>query len=122
MTRENNPHTGREMRKFKRYPLVGNCRLFVGDDEKGLHAMIENINSGGIGLHRKTAVPVNEPVRIELKFLNKEGDAFVETIEGKIVQVTHWKNIFIIGIAFTNMLNIKDHPHLVSYLKDIQES
>ena len=97
--------------------FLGNC-LFVGNEKTALHAMIDNVNFGGIGLYRKTPVPLNEKVRIQLKFLNKEGNTFLEEINGKIVQVTRWKKIYIIGIAFSWALTDKSHPHLMAYLRE----
>lgn len=107
-----------EARRFKRFPIMGNCRIFVDDGERALHAIIDNINVGGIGIRRREPLPMTSTVRVELKFLDKKGDAFLEELQGRIVQITRNSDAYLIGIAFKEIINEGTHPQLIAYLRE----
>jgi hypothetical protein len=115
---EKNLTNGPDSRRYKRFPIMGNCRIFIDSGERALHAIIDNINVGGIGIHRREPLPMESVVRIELKFLDRKGETFLEQLKGKIVQITERNGMFLVGIAFKDIITEVTHPQLIAYLRE----
>ena len=105
-----------DARRSRRFPITGNCRIFSEGKDRPFHAIVDNINLTGIGIHRKDPLPLHQGVRIELKFFDNKGDAYIEKFQGKIIQVTKTKAIYLIGIAFRDIITEANHPYLIMYL------
>lgn len=110
-----------ESRRFKRVQLVGNSSITLQNEKEPLHAMIDNINRGGIGLLTKNPLPLGIPVSVGLEFLDKQGNSVSEEIRGRIIRSTPWNKIHIIGIEFFSIINPTEHPRLFSFLQEAEK-
>ncbi|NWF75810.1 MAG: PilZ domain-containing protein [Nitrospirae bacterium] len=108
-------------RRHKRFPLTGSAVLTfsgIGNDEK-INTIISDISLSGIGLYSDIPLKDNADVSVEIKFIATDGLIKTDFIQGHIVYVRKFGDMYFLGIQFHNEINESNQPYLNEHLQKL---
>ena len=110
----------KEHRKHLRLPFTSTVRI-VSSNNIPLFATAININRGGIGLYASSVIHEGTSVKMDITFKDIRGKEMTEMVKGKIIFNYKWHWIYVIGIAFDQLLNHEETPYLFEYIENCEE-
>ncbi len=108
-------------RRHKRFPLTGSAVITFPDQENDdkVNTIISDISRSGLGLYSDVPLKDNVDVSVEIKFISADGLIKTDFIEGHIVYVRKFGEMYFLGIQFHNEVNPTNQPFLNEHLQKI---
>lgn len=108
-------------RRHKRFSITGSADLTYRVREKNqiIHALISDVSLSGIGLYLDLPVEDNVDVSLNITFISSDGSIKTDTIDGRIVYVRKFEEVYFTGIEFHEEINPKNQPSLYEHMQNI---
>src|SRR3989304_8114475 len=110
----------KELRKHLRLPFTSTVRI-VSSNNIPLFATTININRGGMGLYASSTITEGTSVKMDILFKDIRGKEVTEMVTGKIIFNYKWHWVYVIGIAFDQLLNHEETPYLFEFIENCEE-
>ncbi|MBI5197637.1 MAG: PilZ domain-containing protein [Nitrospirae bacterium] len=96
-------------RIYARYGISSLAMVTIPGTGEVIDALVSNVSRGGVGIYTQSPLPVGLAVRIQVSFLQTNGNQEItEIIPGRVIWVKPLHKHFVVGIAFTAL---DDHLH-----------
>ncbi|GEM_PF-5330859 len=107
-----------EKRKHIRVTIksVAEVVLPDGDFEQ---SYVGGISRGGLEMYTSKEIKKDSSIKITLHFL-LEGREVIEPVQGKVKWSAAFKNAFVSGVEFSNVLNSETHPNLIRCIEQAE--
>ena len=108
-------------RKHKRVPLASSVAIsFEEDGEMQVFsALSSDISFSGIGLYLERSLHDKTDVLLEINFRAAGGVVKTDTVKGTVVYSSYIKDIYFIGVEFTEELTSEGQPNLYDRMQNI---
>jgi hypothetical protein len=103
-------------RQWHRYHFIGTAKIRVRGERASTPATIANISVSGIGLYSPTSVGKGKTVTLKVSFIDSKGTISEDTVEGKVDWQSKFKGIYLVGILFSEELNMQNQPRLMGHI------
>jgi hypothetical protein len=108
-------------RRHKRFSITGSADLTYRVKEKNqtIHTLISDVSLSGIGLYIDVPLEDGADVSLHIAFITTDGSIKADTIDGRIVYVRQFEEVYFTGIEFREEINQKNQPSLYEHLRTI---
>ncbi len=105
-----------EDRKWQRYQFIGTAKVTVPKEKISVDTTIANLSLSGIGLYSPEPIGKGKKVKLRISFIDDKGKVSGDAVEGRVDWQARLKNVYLIGVLFTEELDVKNQPKLVEHL------
>lgn len=108
-------------RRHKRFSITGSADLTYRVKEKNqtIHALISDVSLSGIGLYIDVPLEDRVDVSLHITFISSDGSIKTDSIDGRIVYVRKFEEVYFIGIEFLEEINPINQPSLYEHMQNI---
>jgi len=108
-------------RRHKRHSITGSADLTYRGQEKNqtIHTLISDISLSGIGLYLDVLLEDRVDVSLNITFISSDGSIKTDTIDGRIVYIRKFEEVYFMGIEFHEEINPNYQPSLYEHMQNI---
>lgn len=101
--------------------MTGCAEISFGEKEtrETVHALISDISLSGIGLYVDEPPEENRDVSLTVTFIAGDGNIKTETHEGRIVYVRKMRDLYFLGVEFSQEIDSQRQPALYEHIKNV---
>ena len=105
-----------QQRKYVRVPFMGTAE--IATEKPPLRVTVSNVSFGGLHLYCSKSFDLGQRVALRIHG-NHSGQAFSETVEGRVVVVHRRPEGNSYGVQFSSCLDMQRQPGLTSWVDDM---
>ena len=106
-----------DKRLWRRYPIFARVDIKIRkeSEETVIEGQLSSISEDGTGVYSSVPMKIGTDISMNIEFIGAEGKIENDTIEGKVAWLSKQRNIYFVGIFFSEVLNQDKQPKLYKH-------